>query len=164
MGLSFDCVALEVFYFLSRPLIFFIDVIDSLCYLTKLNRRKTKLKTKIIFHIKRGILDALWKRHWVIFSQKCPKLNQVLFQVDKLDNLKNPSLDLKNSFCFEFQWIPSNAGRQSWKGPFSLGLLWWINSVWCLTHHNFQQLHLFWIRNVYTPLLNKKKSNFTKWT
>ena len=24
-------------------------------------------------------------------------------------------------FCFEFLWIPSNAGRQIWKGPFLLG-------------------------------------------
>ena len=27
-------------------------------------------------------------------------------------------MKLKISFCFEFLWIPSNAGRQNWKGPF----------------------------------------------
>ena len=35
--------------------------------------------------------------------------------------IKNPSLNLKNSFCFEFLWIPSNAGRHNWKGPFFIG-------------------------------------------
>ena len=39
------------------------------------------------------------------FPTSVPSSMQVLFQVDKsdkLDYLKNPSLDLKNSFCFEF--------------------------------------------------------------
>ena len=30
-------------------------------------------------------------------------------------------MKLKISFCFEFLWIPSNAGRQYQKGPFFLG-------------------------------------------
>ena len=58
------------------------------------------------------------------FPKSVPSSVQVLFQVDKLDKLdylKNPSLDLKNSFCFEFLWIPSNAGRQYLKVPFFLG-------------------------------------------
>ena len=58
------------------------------------------------------------------FPKNVPSFVQVLFQVDeldKLDYLKNPSLDLKNSFCFEFLWIPSNAGRQNLKVPFFLG-------------------------------------------
>jgi hypothetical protein len=29
--------------------------------------------------------DALRKCHFVIFTKKCPKLDQVLFQVDKFD-------------------------------------------------------------------------------
>ena len=56
------------------------------------------------------------------FSPKSvPSSVQVLFKVDKLDYIKNPLLDLKNSFCFEFLWIPSNAGRQNQKVPFFLG-------------------------------------------
>ena len=36
--------------------------------------------------------------------------------------LKNPSLDLKISFCFMFLWTPSNAGSKNLKVPFFLGL------------------------------------------
>ena len=58
------------------------------------------------------------------FPKSVPSFVQVLFQVDKLDKLnylKNSTLDLKNSFCFEFLLISSNAGRQNLKVPFFLG-------------------------------------------
>ena len=38
---------------------------------------------------------------------------QVLIWEDKLDYLKNPSQDFKNSFCLGFLWVPSNAGRKN---------------------------------------------------
>ena len=34
--------------------------------------------------------------------------------------LKNPSWEFKNSFCIGCRWIPSNAGRQNWRGPIFL--------------------------------------------
>ena len=46
--------------------------------------------------------------------------------------LKNPSLDLKNSFCFEFLRIPSNAGRQNLKVPFVQSDEITVCSVWCM--------------------------------
>ena len=47
--------------------------------------------------------------------------------------IKNPFLNLKKSFCFEFLWIPSNAGMQNWKGPFLV----WFNLM------NYQCVRLF---------------------
>ena len=38
----------------------------------------------------------------LFFPKSVPSSIQVLLKVDKFDYLKNPLLDLKNSFCFEF--------------------------------------------------------------
>ena len=46
-------------------------------------------------------------------SQALSSFVQVLIWEDKLDYLKNPSQDFKNSFCLWFLWIFSNAGRQN---------------------------------------------------
>ena len=38
-------------------------------------------------------------------------------KVDKWNNLKNPSNELKRYFCLAFLWIPGKTGRQNWRGP-----------------------------------------------
>ena len=61
------------------------------------------------------------KHHQVIFPKSVPSSVQVLFQVDesyKLDYLKNPSLDLKNSFCLSsYEFLAMLEGK-IWKCPF----------------------------------------------
>ena len=53
-------------------------------------------------------------------SQAPSRSVQVLIREDKLDYLKNPSLDFKNSFCFGFLWNPSNAEWRNWTVPIFL--------------------------------------------
>ena len=69
-----------------------------------------------------GPNDFIWGAMKVPFSDFIQKMSQapsssvqVLIWEDKLDYLKNPSQDFKNSFCLGFLWIPSNAGRQNWE-------------------------------------------------
>ena len=69
---------------------------------------------------------AIWaaqgstEKNWVDYEQLAPGSVQVLIQVDKWDYLKNPSHELKNSFCLGFLCIPRKAGRQNWRGPIFL--------------------------------------------
>ena len=37
--------------------------------------------------------------------------------MDNWDYLKNPSHELKKSFCLGFLWIHRKTGRQNWRGP-----------------------------------------------
>ena len=67
-----------------------------------------------------GPNDFIWGAMKVPFSDFIQKMSralsssvQVLIWEDKLDYLKNPSQDFKNSFCLGFLWISSNAGRQN---------------------------------------------------
>ena len=67
-----------------------------------------------------GPNDFIWGAMKVPFSDFIQKMSQapsssvqVLIWEDKLDYLKNPSQDFKNSFCLWFLWISSNAGRQN---------------------------------------------------
>jgi hypothetical protein len=50
-------------------------------------------------------------------SQAPSKCLSKWIKVDKWDYLKNPSHELKNSFCLGFLWIPRQTGRQNWRGP-----------------------------------------------
>ena len=64
--------------------------------------------------------DFIWRAMKVPLFEFIQKMSQapfssvqVLIWEDKLDYLKNPSLDIKNYFCLGFLWIPSKAGRQN---------------------------------------------------
>ena len=69
----------------------------------------------------------IWDAMKVPFSDFSQKMSQdpsssvqLLIWEDKLDYLKNPSQDFKNSFCLGFLWIPKKTGRQNWRGPIFL--------------------------------------------
>ena len=67
-----------------------------------------------------GPNDFIWGAMLVPLIDFIQKMSQapsssvhVLIWEDKLDYLKNPPQDFKNSFCLWFLWISSNAGRQN---------------------------------------------------
>ena len=67
-----------------------------------------------------GPNDFIWGAMKVPFSDFIQKMSQapsssvqVLITKDKLDYLRNPSVDFKKYFCFGLLWIPSNAERQN---------------------------------------------------
>ena len=53
-------------------------------------------------------------------SQAPSKCLSKWIKVDKWDYFKNPSQELKISFCLGFLWIPKKTGRQNWRGPIFL--------------------------------------------
>ena len=71
-----------------------------------------------------GLNDFIWGAMKVPFSDFIQKMSQapassvqVLIREDKLDYLKNPLQDFKNSFCLGFLWISRITARQNLKGP-----------------------------------------------
>ena len=84
--------------------------------------------------------EGLWKCHCSKLSQALSSSFQVLIWEDKLDYLKNPSLDFKNHFFLGFLWIPSNAGWH-W---FNLGIWYRLKgkNIGEVTKKLNDQLHL----------------------
>ena len=69
----------------------------------------------------------IWSAKKMTFREFIQNMSKTLskclskwIKVDKWDYLKNPSQELKSSFCLGFLWIPKKTGRQNWRGPIFL--------------------------------------------
>ena len=75
--------------------------------------------------------DIIWGAMKVPFSDFIQKMSQapsssvqVFIWEDKLDYLKNPSQDLKKSFCLGLLWTLERLEGKTGEGPFFKGSIW----------------------------------------